>query len=321
LTVTLPTSYEYTVSDDNVITATANEPMLGTLTSDNAYTFQHLAGVLRIQYAKLPVGAKSIKFQTNTRITGKFTATVGGDDTPELKQDEAVSATNGGYPVTINLSKATTSTIEDARFIIPLPTGTYKGFKVTVLDADGKVLQTYATGATNTLSLKQIGLYPEISLRFDESGSLEKEVTFDYTTITSSATGSAVFANDWTITNNKEKTFDKAIDYLTDTKDVCVKYTAFSSTTQTTIYTLKVPTGKKVTRIILSGYANDDSNTSYLMQLGSETFDATKYVFPSRKDKVNVVYSIVPSTPLEGDVTFYFGGKQVAMAMYVTYVE
>jgi hypothetical protein len=151
LTVNLPESYEYTVTD-NSFTANLNEPMLGTF-SDNTCSFKHLAGVLRLQFSYLPKGTKSVKFEANVRITGQYTTSLEG--TPELKQDDQTT----GNAVTVNLSTATTEDIENALINIPLPTGSYAGFTVSALDASDNVLFAITTSKTYTLARTNVATY------------------------------------------------------------------------------------------------------------------------------------------------------------------
>jgi hypothetical protein len=151
LTVTLPETYTYNLADDNSFKANTNAPMLGTF-SGSTCNFEHLAGVLRIQFSYLPSGTKSVKFEANVRITGAYSTTI---DDHELKQDTKTT----DNAVTINLSSATTADIDNARFIIPLPTGSYKGFKISAIDANGKALSSYTTYNTYSLKRGEIALY------------------------------------------------------------------------------------------------------------------------------------------------------------------
>jgi hypothetical protein len=184
LIVNLPDKYEYEVVDGAIVTNT-NAPMLGTLEGD-AYQFRHLASVIRLQFAKLPKEAKGIKFTANTRITGDFETAIVDGEAPELKQDaeETVAAdveatstdVKGGNSVIVYFDKALEDAVENARFIIPLPTGTYAGFTVSVIsDTDGTVLNdyTYTTKSTNTFLRRSMGLYPTLSLNISVDGTIE----------------------------------------------------------------------------------------------------------------------------------------------------
>jgi hypothetical protein len=296
LTVTLPTEYEYTVTD-NTFNANTNSPMLGTL-SGSTYTFQHLVGILRLQYPSLPAGTKSVKFEANVRITGAYTTTVAAH---ELKQDSETA----GNTVTINLSEATTADVENARFIIPLPTGSYAGFKVSAIDEDGTVLSSYTTYKTYTLALGDIALYD-----LKTQGTNVKEISAATATCEKNAASPWTFGDDWTISSSKT--------YSAGSSETAA-YVKFSATE----FTVNVPTGKKITKITFEGTGNDNDADSYISAIAGKTYTATDYVIPKGKGKGKFTsHTFVLSEPItDGTFKFTIGGKQACLKIYLTYTE
>jgi hypothetical protein len=289
LTYTFPESYDYSAS--------TNAPMLGTL-SNGAYTFQHLAGVLRIKYASLPAGTKSVKFEANVAITGEFTTTIANH---ELAQNSTAT----GKSVTINLAEATTEAGEKD-FYIPLPTGSYEGFKVSAIDANSNVLSSYTTYKTYTLKLGDIALFD-----LKTTGTNVQEITAKTTDTASKASSPWYFGDnkDWIISNTGGKNYGSAnSEYVKFSKDVD--------------YTLSVPSGKAVTKITFVGYCNEDNYQSYIASLGGKTnYAATDIVFPKGKGSSTATHTIVFAEALTGDIVFKFGTKESCLKLYITYVD
>jgi hypothetical protein len=268
--------------------------MLGTL-SGSTYTFQHLVGILRLQYPSLPAGTKSVKFEANVRITGAYTTTVADH---ELKQDTKTT----DNAVTINLSEATTAAVENARFIIPLPTGSYAGFKVSAINADGTVLSSYTTYKTYELKLGDIALY-DLKTQGTNSVSL---LGSGGTYAQDGSTRTATFNDGWVITNVKSKTYSAA-------NTSWVKY-------GNSQHTITIPAGKAVTKITFDGYTNDSSATDYISEIGGTTLASTDMVFPTKTS--TAAYTIVLAEQATGSLTFTIGGeKQACLKLYITYTD
>jgi hypothetical protein len=140
----------------------------------------------------------------------------------------------------------------------------------------------------------------------EETGS----ATLSATTYTGTTNGGGVskweFGDEWSVSNGSGK------GYASGTNNR-VKYS------RDVDFTISVPEGKKITEMTFSGYSNSDSGTAYLSNLGDEEFGEDLYVFPSRKDGVNVDYTITPSQPLSGDVLMRYAGNQVGMIITITY--
>jgi hypothetical protein len=163
LTVTLPEEYTYSTTSAGVIIPNTNSPMLGKLNSENKYEFNHLAGALCLTFRTLPVGAAGVKFTANTRITGTFTATL-GDDTPEITSASLTAASDAtdadGKSITIKFPELT-SAQTGTRILIPLPTGTYDGFTVSILNSSYEVLDglTFTSETSNKLARQDLARY------------------------------------------------------------------------------------------------------------------------------------------------------------------
>ncbi|MBQ8629735.1 MAG: hypothetical protein IJ421_09725 [Prevotella sp.] len=82
------------------------------------------------------------------------------------------------------------------------------------------------------------------------------------------------FSNGFGVTGQEGRTYASAGDYI--------KYSNGYE------YTISVPSNVTVYKVKVEGYANAEvGTTSYLEAFGTQTFDATRYVFPSRDASVN----------------------------------
>jgi hypothetical protein len=204
------------------------------------------------------------------------------------------------------LSEATTAAVENARFIIPLPTGSYAGFKVSAINADGTVLSSYTTYKTYTLALGDIALYD-----LKTTGTNYQAISPSATTTASKASSPWSFGDnkDWIISNSSSKTYNVA----------STNYIKFSRNVD---FTLSVPSGKAVTKITFVGYSNDSSTDSYISNIGSTTFESTDIVFPKGKSaETTATHTIVFAEALTGDIVFKLGGAESCLYFYLTYTD
>lgn len=104
-TVVYPSTYTY---------GTTPTPLLGTNGGENAYTFAHIGGVLRIAYSNAPNFATTFEIESTTNICGAYTIT-------DVTSSMAGSFTAGAKKVTITDLPGTS----DLEFFIPLPVGDY----------------------------------------------------------------------------------------------------------------------------------------------------------------------------------------------------
>lgn len=155
LTVNLPTTYDYT----NAYTPNTNAIMVAEMNSDNL-EFKHVGGVLRFTISNLPKDAAQFVFTANTPITGKFTVTT--DETDAYIATPATDdAASYGKTVTIKFPAVTAdpSSEESMTFYVPLPTGTYNGFTVSIQKADNTELGKLTATAINVLNRADLGQF------------------------------------------------------------------------------------------------------------------------------------------------------------------
>ena len=116
--VSMATSYTY---------GSTNAPMLADV-DGTALDFKHLGGLMRFVVKNVPSTATSFTFTANSGITGCFEVS---ESTGE-KIISAITATESNKTVTVNFTSADIKDI--MTFYIPLPTGTYSGYTVSVGD-------------------------------------------------------------------------------------------------------------------------------------------------------------------------------------------
>jgi hypothetical protein len=293
LTYTFPESYDYSAS--------TNAPMLGTL-SNGAYTFQHLAGVLRIKYASLPAGTKSVKFEANVAITGEFTTTI---DAHELAQNSTAT----GKSVTINLDAATTEAGEKD-FYIPLPTGSYEGFKVSAIDASDNVLSSYTTYKTYKLNLGDIALF---TINVETSGENVKEISaakyVDTTTEGKATTWN--FGDGWGIYCEKGSTYNTS----------SLNSVLFIKFGKGADFYLTAPSGKKITKVTFKGSTASTSSTGYIYKIyNSGVLGTSEYLFPIKTVGL-ITHTFVFDAPLEKLYMRFAGDTNPCVCFYVTYKD
>lgn len=83
-------------------------------------------------------------------------------------------------------------------------------------------------------------------------------------------------------------------------------------------YTINIPEGIVIDKVEFNGYCNADgeAKTAYLQILGSQTFGATQYVFPSRSGSKSVSHTVSLNSPVTGTLPFRFSGEaQVVMVI------
>lgn len=111
---------------------------------------------------------------------------------------------------------------------------------------------------------------------------------------------------DWTFTNGCSISNESGKSYSTGT-DGTIKYSAGVT------YTIHIPSGISITRVVIEGYDNYEGLDSYLSTLGDETYEATKYVFPQKDSNgaITKKYTIDLNSPVSNTLSFKADGKQV----------
>lgn len=115
------------------------------------------------------------------------------------------------------------------------------------------------------------------------------------TSTTESGATTYTFNNGFSITNESEKGYASANDYI--------KYSAIQ-------YTINLPAGVAVTKVAFTGYDNYDTTDSYIKELNGTS--SSDYVFPAKGTNGTTVktHTITLSEVAVGSLTFTVGGKQ-----------
>lgn len=146
VTVSLPSSYGNQNSD---YVKNTNAIMLASVQQGNSnLTFKHLGGLMRFNIKNVPAGANKFVFTaSDKRITGAFPV-----------EDDIITAeyNNGNNTVTINFKALSSS--KDMTFYIPLPTGTYNGFKIEI--KGNNTTLDYTSTVRNTINRRSLLLMP-----------------------------------------------------------------------------------------------------------------------------------------------------------------
>lgn len=102
------------------------------------FAFQHAAALMRFTYENVPVGTTGLKFSTDKKINGTFTVS---GSTPELTLANA----SGTTETKLTLASAVTSANTSIIFYVPIPTGNYSTFTVTLFNGEGDIASTTKT--------------------------------------------------------------------------------------------------------------------------------------------------------------------------------
>lgn len=145
------------VLENNYTYGSTNAPMLAEV-SGNTLQFKHLGGIMRFVVKDVPNTATSFTFTANSGITGEFEVTTKDE---EKIISAATTVTEENKTVIINFES--TDITDVMTFYIPLPTGTYSGYTVSV---GGKSHITEAT-VVNTISRGTLMLMPTFT--YDEN--------------------------------------------------------------------------------------------------------------------------------------------------------
>lgn len=141
-TVKYPTEYAY--SDMGV-----NAPMVASVV-DGVLQFKHVGGVVKFDVGNIPPTAAGFVFTANSKITGDFTVT------------EGAVATSAGAAESVKIT-FTPASMKSAVFMVPLPTGTYTGFSVKLVDGSGNDIAGTAKAKDDysfTIARKQLLTFP-----------------------------------------------------------------------------------------------------------------------------------------------------------------
>ena len=170
LYVSLPAEYLYNAGN-------ARPVMKADLDSETEIvTFNHVGGVMAFDVKGVPAGASSFSFKTSKKVSGLFKV-----------QDEKISVVDQEQESTVIFNFTPLSMVEDMKFFVPVPTGDYSSFTISV-NAGEESVATKSSTSTNTIgrtSLKKFTfaasdiVYVTVSGSGDKSGdSWENSKTF-----------------------------------------------------------------------------------------------------------------------------------------------
>ena len=161
ISVDLPSSYG---SNDVEYVKNTNAIMLASVQSgNNNLYFKHLGGLMRFNIKDVPEGANQFVFTAHDKgITGVF----------QVSNNQIVASTKNNSNNTVTIKFKSSNYARDMMtFYIPLPTGTYTGYKVEI-KSDNTTLLTYnASNAKNTVNRRTLLLMPTLTCT---NGTLDK---------------------------------------------------------------------------------------------------------------------------------------------------
>ena len=150
-TVNLPSSYNF---------GSTNAPMVAEINS-SSLTFKHVGGLMRFIVEGMPSGANKFTFTANSGITGDF----------EVNEGTIVAKESGDKTVTINFTEEQYDA-ESMTFYIPLPTGSYAGYTVSIGD-ETNMSNVTATEIVNKIDRATLLLMPTFT--YDVEKGLQKK--------------------------------------------------------------------------------------------------------------------------------------------------
>lgn len=133
LHVNFPDTYEYADGDVRPLMLAEYE------SSDKVLEFKHLGGMFAFDVIGIPEGASSFEFATNRPVKGTFP--VDGYEV-STGEEEVASRVTFTFPAL--------KQVEDMKFFVPVPTGEYPGFTVTISDGEN-TLVTKSSSKTNSI--------------------------------------------------------------------------------------------------------------------------------------------------------------------------
>lgn len=163
-------------------------PMVAAITEGTA-SFSHAGGLFAFDVTGMPAGAKGFKFETNgVDVTGSFAY---GED----KILKTAEGQNTAVTMTFDALEEATA----MRFHVPVPTGSYEGFTISYINAEGMAVEIRSASATNVIEAATVKYF---TVEVAESGAW-------YVKADGSATASGLsWANATTLTNALDKAED-----------------------------------------------------------------------------------------------------------------
>lgn len=133
-----------------------NAPMIAMLGYGETISFGHMAGLMTFSFQNVPAGVCSFELTAADKdITGYFDVDLEGG----LAMIEAAPLTSNNT-VTINFTPLAQR--QDIVINVPMPIGAYNGLSYRLMDADGNVVATSSSNATNNVARKKQVVMPSV---------------------------------------------------------------------------------------------------------------------------------------------------------------
>lgn len=209
LTYNLPATYVYDETEKGNEYGAA--PMIAVTDEPDAsnFYFEHLGGAFCFTIKNIPADATYFKFEADEQITGDFAVTTDRDGKNIISLPTTHDATVTANSVTINFPAE--GVLSNKRFFVPLPVGTFNGFKISIGTSEGEAWSHTST-ATNTIERRKLLAMPIITLDAIVNGTVATGVsTADELQSVLEEGGSAILADDIELTSPLVVAKDKVV--------------------------------------------------------------------------------------------------------------
>ena len=210
LTYNLPATYVYDETEKGNEYGAA--PMIAVTDEPDAsnFYFEHLGGAFCFTIKNIPADATYFKFEADEQITGDFAVTTDGEGKHIISLPTTHDATVTANSVTINFPAE--GVLSNKRFFVPLPVGTFNGFKISIGTSEGEAWSK-TSDATNTIERKTLLAMPVITLDATVDGSVATGVaTQEELQSVLEEGGSAILIDDIELTETLSISEDVTID-------------------------------------------------------------------------------------------------------------
>lgn len=133
LYVNFPDVYEYSEGDVRPLMLAEYESL------DKILSFSHLGGMFAFDVVGMPEGANTFEFTATKAVIGSFPVDDGSVVSPD---EEFTSKVTFTFPAL--------EQVEDKKFFVPVPTGDYQGFTISISDGE-EALFTKSSSKTNSI--------------------------------------------------------------------------------------------------------------------------------------------------------------------------
>ena len=188
-----------------------NAPLLAQVSGTNL-TFKHLGGLMKFVVKGMPEGATSFTFTANAGITGNFEVNEG-----------VITASSESTNNTLKIKfEESQYNAESMTFYIPLPTGTYTGYTVSIGEGE-KMTNVSGNDIVNTINRGTLLLMPTFT--YDTTNGLTKG-TNDVIVLESSEQSLSVSGNKSLVIEAEDDVLDNVFCFIFVIR--CVIVSAFA---------------------------------------------------------------------------------------------